>query len=336
VADLSPPSVGVYFQDDYPLAETVALVKYAEDRGFTTAWQSETRLARESTIPVAAFLSATDRMRCGTGVLNNWTRNAVTLACTFATLDELAPGRAMLGIGAWYEPLASNVGVRRRRPVVAMRETVGVVRRLFAGETVSFDGEFVALRDVRLDWTGTADRPRDIPIYIGASGPRMMELAGEIADGVMLNYLVPPEYNDDALERLAAGAARAERSLASVDRPQLILCSVSHDRDVALRHAKRMLAHYLRQAPHIAEISRAPAWLVEEIARSTSWPPTESEIDSAARLIPDDWAQTVTAAGTPEEARAAVARYVAHGATHPVLYLLGDARLAIDELSPSR
>ncbi len=327
------PNLGIYFQDDYPLAETIELVRYAERRGLTSAWQSETRLARESTAAVAAFLATTDAIRVGTGVLNPWTRNPVTLACTFSTLDEIGPGRAMLGIGAWYEPVATKVGVKRERSLRAMRETVEVVRALLAGETVTYHGDFVTVDGVALDWTGDAARPRDVPIYIGATGPRMMELAGEIADGVLLNYLVPAVYNDDALERLAVGAARAGRTLDDIDRPQLILCSVDGDRDRALTHAKRMLAHYLRQAPHVAVMSRAPAELVERIGETVSWPPSAQEIERAAHLIPDDWAQTITASGTPEEARRAVARYVEHGCTHPVLYVLGDARAAIDALS---
>jgi 5,10-methylenetetrahydromethanopterin reductase len=323
-------SCGIYFQDDYSLPESVELVRYAEQCGFTTAWQSEVRLARESTVPVAAYLAATRRIRAGTGVLNNWTRNPVTLACTFATLDELAPDRVMLGIGAWYEPIASKVGVDRRKPLTAMRETVEVVRRLLAGETVTLRGEFVRVNDVRLDYVHDEARPRRIPILIGATYMKMMELAGEIADGPLLNYLVPPAYNDDAMEHLARGADRAGRLVEHLERPQLILCSISEDRDAALRRAKVMLAHYLRQAPHIADISRAPKPLLHRLEETVSWPPRRDEIERAADLVPDDFAQSVTASGTPDEARAAVAQYMQHGCTHPVLYPLGDARLAID------
>jgi 5,10-methylenetetrahydromethanopterin reductase len=326
----SPDSCGVYFQDDYSLPETVELVGFAEECGFTTAWQSEVRLARESTVPVAAYLGRTNTMRVGTGVLNNWTRNPVTLACTFATLDELAPGRVMLGIGAWYEPIAGKVGVHRRRPLVAMRETVGVIRRLLAGESVSFEGEFVQLDDVHLDVVHGVDRPRKIPILIGASYMKMMEVAGEIADGVLLNYLVPPEYNDTALEHLEIGATRAGRSLDDVERPQLILTSVSHVREESLRSAKLMLARYLRQAEHIAEISRAPRWLVEKIHELVSWPARQDEVERAADVIPDEYVQGIMAVGAPEDARAAVRRYVEHGCTHPVLYPLGDPRLVIE------
>ena len=229
MAGSSPPSCGIYFQDDYSLPESIELAGYAEARGFTTAWQSEVRLARESTVPVAAYLMATRHMRAGTGVLNNWTRNPVTLACTFATLDELAPDRVMLGIGAWYEPIASKVGVDRRKPLKAMRETVEVVRRLLAGETVTFDGEFVHVDDVRLDYVHDEARPKRIPILIGATYMKMMEVAGEIADGVLLNYLVRPSYNDEALEHLEQGAKKAGRSVDEVERPQLIVSSVSED-----------------------------------------------------------------------------------------------------------
>lgn len=281
-------------------------------------------------MPVAAYLTATHTIRAGTGVLNNWTRNPVTLACTFATLDQLAPGRVILGIGAWYEPIASKVGVDRRKPLTAMRETVEVVRRLLAGETVTYQGEFVSVDDVRLDYLHDEEGPRDIPILIGATHPKMMEVAGEIGDGVLLNYLVPPAYNDDMLECLERGAARVGRTLAGLDRPQLILTSVSADREAGLRRAKLMLAHYLRQAPHIAEVSRAPRSLLDRIEAVVSWPPRKEEIERAADFIPDEFVQSVTASGTPKEAFAAVARYVEHGCTQPVLYPLGDPRLVID------
>ena len=112
-----------------------------------------------------------------------------------------------------------------------MREVVTVVRALLANETVTFDGDFVHLDGVELDYVHQERRPKDVPIYIGATGMQMMELTGEIADGVVLNYLVSPAYNDEALEHLAIGAARAGRTLDDLDRPQLVVCSVDEDRD---------------------------------------------------------------------------------------------------------
>ncbi len=201
--------VAIYLQDKHPLADGIRYVRHAEAQGFEAVWQAESRLVREATVPMAAFAATTERIKVGSGVVNNWTRNAGLMAATFVTLDDLAPGRIMLGIGAWWEPLATKVGVRRERPLLAMREYVEVVRRLIAMENVTFHGEFVDVEDIQIDIVHGDRSPRAVPIYLGATGMQMMELAGEIADGALLNYLVSPAYNATAMERLAAGAPSA-------------------------------------------------------------------------------------------------------------------------------
>src|SRR5437667_8353258 len=195
MAVTSEGRVALSLPDKQPVREAMDYVRYAEERGFEAVWQAESRLVREATVPVAAYAAVTERIKIGSGVVNNWTRNVGLLASTFVTLDDLAPGRILLGIGAWWDPLASKVGIERRRPLLAMRETVEVVRRLLAMERVTFDGEFVRMRDVEIDVVHGRREPRDVPIYLGATGMRMMELAGEIADGVVLNYLVSPSYD---------------------------------------------------------------------------------------------------------------------------------------------
>ena len=117
------------------------------------------------------------------------------LAATFSTLDDLAPGRILLGLGAWWDPLAAKVGIERARPLTVMKEVVTVVRALLANETVTFHGHYVKVDGIELDYVYQDRRPKEVPIYIGATGMQMMELAGEIADGVVLNYLVSPDYN---------------------------------------------------------------------------------------------------------------------------------------------
>ena len=102
-------------------------------------------------------------------------------------------------------------------------------------------------------------RPKDVPIYIGATGMQMMELTGEIADGAVLNYLVSPAYNRDALDALGRGAAKAGRTVDDIDRPQLVVCSVDHDRAAALDGARLLVTQYLGQQPHIMKASGVPA-----------------------------------------------------------------------------
>src|ERR671936_262914 len=195
--------VALYLQDKHALREAMEYVRYAEERGFEAVWQAESRLVREATIPMAAYAATTERIKVGSGVINNWTRNAALIASTFSTLDDLAPGRILCGLGAWWEPLAAKVGVNRRKPIQAMRETVEVVRRLLRMEKVTFKGEFVQVEEIEIDIVHGDRSPKRVPIYVGATGMKMMELAGEMADGVLLNYMVSPAYNRRALDALA-------------------------------------------------------------------------------------------------------------------------------------
>ena len=323
--------VALYLQDKHPLRDGMEYARYAEERGFEAVWQAESRLVREATVPMAAYAAATSRIKVGSGVIPIWTRNVGLLAATFVTLDDLAPGRVILGLGAWWEPLASKVGVDRRRPLKAMREVVEATRQLLAMERVSFDGEFVHLDDVEIDIVHGDRSPKDIPIYIGATGMQMMELAGEIADGVVLNYMVGPDYNQRAMTALAAGAARAGRELDRIDRPQLVVCSLDRDRSAALDRARELLTQYLGQQPHIMEASGLDPALIEAIGKELTWPASPEQIRHAMRLVPDEAVQMISASGTPDECQAKVEEYIATGATCPILYPLGDdVRLMID------
>ena len=323
--------MALYLQDAHPIREAMALAQHAEQRGFDAVWQAESRLVREATVPMAAMAATTERIRLGSGVVDCWSRNPARLAATFSTLDDLAPGRVILGIGAWWDPLAAKVGITRTKPLTAMREIVTSVRGLLANETVTFHGAHVHLDGVELDYVYQERRPKDVPIYIGATGLKMMELTGEIADGVVLNYLVSPRYNAQAMEALARGAATAGRSVDDLDRPQLIVCSLDEDRQRALDAARLMITQYLGQQPHIMKASGVPDSLLDEIGQVLTWPATHEQVEAASRLVPDEIVQMLAAAGTPDECRAQVRRYVDEGCTCPILYPLGDdARAMID------
>ncbi len=323
--------VALYLQDAHPIAQGIELVKYAESKGFDAVWQADSRLVRDAVVPMAAFAATTDRIRIGSGVIDCWTRNPARLASTFSTLDDLAPGRMICGLGAWWDPLAAKVGVDRSRPLRVMREVVTAVRALLNNETVTMDGFYVHLDGVELDYVHQERRPKDVPIYIGATGLQMMELAGEIADGAVLNYLVSPSYNVGALAALERGAAKGGRSLDDIDRPQLIVCSVDDDRQAALDGARLLVTQYLGQQPHIMKASGVPQELLDDIGRVLTWPATHDEVVTASRLVPDDIVQMITASGTPDEVRAKVDEYVATGCTCPILYPLApDVHKMID------
>ena len=314
--------VALYLQDAHPIRDGMRYSQHAEEAGFEAVWQAESRLVREATVPLAAFGAVTERIGLGSGVVSMWVRNPAFLAATFSTLDDLAPGRVTLGIGAWWDPLAQKVGVSRDKPLKAMREIVTVVRALLAGETVTFDGEFAQLDGVELDYVHQERRPREVPIVIGATGMQMMRLAGEIGDGALLNYLVSPSYNSDAMAMLAEGAGRVGRTVDDIDRPQLVVCSMSDDRKAALDAARLLVTQYLGQQPHIMKASGVPQELLDEIGAVLTWPASHDDVVAASKLVPDDVVQLITASGTPDECREKVAEYMATGCTCPVLYPL--------------
>jgi len=327
--------VALYLQDAHDLREGLELVQYADEKGFEAVWQAESRLVRDAVVPMAAYAAVTDRIKVGSGVINNWTRNIGLLAATYLTLDDLAPNRILCGIGAWWDPLARNVGIERRKPLTAMRETVEILRRLLNMERVTYHGEFVHVDGIELDVVHGRREPRDVPIYIGATGDRMMEMTGEIADGCLLNYCVPPAYNDNAMELLAEGASKSGRSLDEIDRPQLVVCSVDHNHDRAIDTTRELLTQYLAQQPHIAKASGVAPEVVAQIQSILGWPATREQIRKAKYLVPEELILAITASGTPDEARKKVDEYRKHGCSCPVLYPVGgDVRLLIDTFAP--
>jgi 5,10-methylenetetrahydromethanopterin reductase len=323
--------VALYLQDAHDLRDGLDCVRYAESRGFEAVWQAESRLVRDAIVPMAAYAAVTERIKVGSAVINNWSRNIGLLASTFLTLDDLAPNRIICGMGAWWDPLAKQVGIDRRKPLTAMRETVTVMKRLLNMERVTFQGEFIHVDGIELDVVHGRREPRNIPIMIGATGDQMMELAGEIADGAILNYCVPLEYNDRALELLTNGAKKAGRSLEQIDRPQLIVCSVDEDHDKAIDESKMLLCQYLAQQPHIAKASNVSPDIIAEIQSTLGWPAAKEQINKAKHFVPDELISSVTASGTPSEAQACVQEYINHGATCPILYPAGGSiKLLID------
>lgn len=291
----------------------------------------KSRLVRDAIVPMSAYAAVTNQIKVGSAVINNWSRNIGLLASTFLTLDDLAPNRIICGIGAWWDPLARQVGIDRKKPLIAMRETVTVMKKLLNMERVTFQGEFIHVDGIELDVVHGRREPRNVPIMIGATGDQMMELAGEIADGAILNYCVPLEYNDRALELLSKGARKAGRSIEALDRPQLIVCSVNEDHDKAIDESKMLLCQYLAQQPHIAKASNVSPDIIAEIQSILGWPATREQINKAKHFVPDDLIYSVTASGTPDEARACVQEYMNHGATCPILYPAGGSiHLLID------
>jgi 5,10-methylenetetrahydromethanopterin reductase len=198
-------------------------------------------------------------------------------------------------------------------------------------ERVSFDGEFIHVNGIELDVVHGRKEPRNVPIYIGATGDNMMEMTGEIAEGVVLNYCVAPEYNLKAIDLLTKGAKKAGKTIDDIDRPQLVVCSVNPDHDKAIDTTRELLTQYLAQQPHIAKASGVSDDVVAKIQSILGWPATHEQIQKAKHLVPEELIIRITASGTPDEARSKVAEYRKNGCTCPILYPVGgDVHLLIE------
>ncbi|MDD5367905.1 MAG: LLM class flavin-dependent oxidoreductase [Anaerolineaceae bacterium] len=316
----------LYLQDKHPMAYELQIARYAEERGFSEIWQADTRLARDCIVMMSAFLAHTQRLRFGSGVLPIWTRNPAVIAATWSTMWELGGcvdgrGRVMLGLGAWWEPIASRVGIKRERPLTAMREYIESIRQLFTMQEVSYQGDFVHLDKIRLDVAYGDPSPRDIPIYLGATGDKMLELAGEICDGVVLNYVVSVDYIRRAIALVEQGAIKAGKTIQDVDLPELLVCCLSDkDPKAAIAEGKKLVAYYLATEPHIMKASGVSEDLLEKVHSILTWPAKEEDYRRASKEIPEEVVRQLMAVGTSSECRAKVKEYIDAGVTCPILF----------------
>ena len=330
--------MALYMQDKHPIAYELEIAKYAEERGFSEIWQADTRLARDCVVMMSAFLAQTSRLRYGSGVLPIWTRNPAVIAATWSTMWELGgqteagQSRVMLGLGAWWEPIAGRVGGKRERPLRAMREHIEAIRQLFTMEEITYQGDFVHLDRIRLDVAYGDTSPRNIPLYIGATGDKMLEMSGEICDGVVLNYVVSVDYIRRAVSLVEKGARKAGKTLEDVDRPELLVCCLSDENpDAAMAEGKKLVAYYLATEPHIMKASNVDEALLEKVQSIMSWPATEEDYIKASQVIPDEVVRSLMAVGTSDECRAKVAEYIDAGVTCPILYpMMNDIKPVVD------
>ncbi|MDT0442449.1 LLM class flavin-dependent oxidoreductase [Streptomyces johnsoniae] len=326
--------LGIHVGERLSLEQTYWQAEYADRHGFESVWVAEGRLARDGIVPAAIIASRTRDIRIGTGVVNNKSRNAALMAVTFKTLDEVAPGRIILGIGAWWEPLATKVGEPLVRPLAAMREYIGVLRTFFRNEVVEHEGEFVQMRGVRFDSMYRENKPVPMPVYLGAVGPKMLRLAGEICDGVHLDFLLPPDYMDMARARIAEGVARRTDGAEGIDITQIVACSVNDDDpQEAIDACKAFLTLYLMQQPHIAEHCGVEPELVERIQATARWPATPGDVRRAMVHVPNSLVQRVTACGTTKDAYEKLLAYREAGVRCPVISTLGDKERTLRSLT---
>ena len=310
---------GVVLQGAYPPGEFRSMVERIDAIGYSNLWLTDSSLhARNSYAYLTLAALTFPRLLLGTAVTNPLTRHPAITAVATATVDEISNGRMILGIGAGDRPLLA-LGMRPAR-LATIRATIGAIRELWSGANVTVEDPGFELHDAHLRFGA---RP-DIPVYVSASGPKTLELAGEIADGVILLVGLFPEGLAWALEHVDRGATKAGRP-----RPHVAVFaygSIDDDTAAALASARSIAAWFPQTAPAICELAGLPSSLVEQVRERYAGGEFQ-EAAEAAQLLPDGFVRRVALAGDAAHARERIEAVAAAGADSIHVFPLGENRM---------
>ena len=292
--------------------DMLGMASLAEERGYEIIWVPEGRTADALTV-LTAFATVTKRIGLGTGILPVFSRTPTLTAMSAGNLDALSQGRFTLGLGTGHRGTVEDEhGVPFYRPLTRLRETVEIVRRLLRGEKITYEGRIYNLQETSLGFTLL--RP-DVPIYLAALRPQMLELAGEIADGVVLNW-ASPSYLPQAIEHLRRGAERAGRTLQDIDVACFLATAVVDDpaqvrpaiqRQIVAQFKSPFYRYYFEQTGFKEEA----AAVSEALARGDN--------DAAADAVSEAMQDDVAIIGPAEHCRRQVEARRSLGVNLPVI-----------------
>lgn len=324
------------------VAEKMKYAKLAEEKGFDSVWIAEDYFLRDAVTTLGALAATTEKMKLGTAVLNPYTRSPALLAMTIATLDELSGGRAMLGIGTSDKRHMEQIGIEFRKPVRAVRESVEIVRRLLKGET-TYKGSVFNVEGVMLGtlpgfetYGGEPFKPvrSTVPIYIAAIGPMMLQLGGEITDGVLLPICTSTHFVRYAAGNIKLGASKSGRDPGEVVLAGFITSAVSEDSSTAVDAVRGLVG--LLSSFGTSSLSReANEKYVKPFGEDELQPirdaMREKGLLEAAKKVPDEMVRNFAAVGTKKEVVEKLSEYEEAGLDLALMFPAGpDVRLTIE------
>ena len=296
---------------DLPTCQRAA--RRMEELGYESVWIADTGAGPDAFVVATAVACVTQRLRIGTAVIPAYTRTPSVFAGSAGAVAQLAPGRFVLGIGASSETIVQSWGgVPFERPLGYMREAVTVIRQMLAGDRVTFEGKRLRTRGFRL----VSPPPRPVPIYMAALMPPMLELAGELGDGVILN-MMPLEAMPRMLEHVRRGAARAGRDATTLEIVARFQVVVTDDPAAARSAIRHMLGPYFATSVY----NRFAAWCgFADEAREilAAWQAKDRARNLAA--VTDDMIDRIAIIGTVDECRRRLRAFHDAGVTTPMVH----------------
>ena len=314
--------------------EAMEVAKHAENLGYDSLWMHESLFQRDVVTYLSAMASATGRIGLGSGVINTFTRHPVTAATTFATLSELSGGRVRLGLGVGSFPTIPLIGhqifpVEKNRPLRRITEYVRVVKMVWKGGQVDFDGEFFKVHNLTIGFKVGGK----IPLYIASLSPKTQAFAATVADGVILSPALNSAWGTaHMIENVKRGEAKRGTP---VERASYMLTSLDPDP----RKAAQVVRDYYFFVYQLAEVVRpevlAPYGVKEEMLGPMKEAWKKGDVLEAKRLIPDAAIEALAIVGTGAHAADRLREYWDAGVTLPIVMPIGNAAYAISELGPA-
>lgn len=292
-----------------PVKDCVEGAIWAERTGFGCVWKGESN-SRDPMVVLTAMAARTSSIQLGTGIYHIFGRSPITLGIQAATLNELAGGRLILGLGVGNPTLASWHGAGFDRPLRRLREYIDVVRMTYSGKRVVYEGDYYQVSGFRLAFEPP---PHSLRIWLAALGPQSARLAGRISDGVLINMANPPMIRE-LVEEFFEGARRADRDGSALDVVAKVRVSINEDRDLA-KDALKKVATFYSLAYGYGDMLTRMGWggVVEAVRRGYQ----EGGFQRARQQVPDELLDGVPmiAASTLDEVKERLGDYEAAGAT---------------------
>ncbi len=319
-----------------PLDVIIPCAQAAERNGFQRVWIAESYHARGCFTVLSAVAHHTQSIGLGSGIVTPFTRHPGVLAMEAAALDELSGGRFTLGLGTAYAQLNKHQ-VKNAKPIAALRESIEMVRMVMQGNEQSYAGKVFTFGGSGVSLVFEPVR-RDLPIYVGSMGPRTLQMASEVADGLLLNFFLTPAFLKDAMTYIRKGVEKAGKDIDTFDIRSYIIVSVAKDRRAATDAARGLIASYCaRDAAEprrylFAGISDEERIEIRDRIREHF---AAGDVQKGEACVPDAWVDSLTVAGTPEDVCEKLSRFAEEGLKAPACYqVLGPNRLeAIDLLA---
>jgi 5,10-methylenetetrahydromethanopterin reductase len=320
--------VGLCFDGFYSINEMVELARLADGFGMDSIWMSDHLCFRDSVTSAMAFLATTKKIKVVPAPLSPYSRHPIISAMSIATLEEFAPGRVMATPGTGNAAALEEAGMKVTRPLKTMREYVQILRAFLRGEPVNFRGEVFVIKGAKMGFTPSTA----IPLYLTAVRPRMLRLAGEIGDGVLLSAGCAPKFIAHCVAEIQKGTDEAGAVLKDRGIAGFITASVSHDPKEAIDASKTFLAYIFRNKHH-AENIRMGGETVDQEALAAAI--AKRDWEGAKKLIRDEVVLAHSISGTPAECRKQLEAFVRGGLDLPILLPTGtqQARKKVVELA---